>query len=126
MEIKFECFFCKPGFRRCKKCGLVCKGDGETAMRMIDVATGELPVHDKTGTVRLNEIKCLAHDCPEYQAKKCHEVMNLRFVLPEVPGLGVWQIDTGSKNSIPGDSSIKRSPPLPVSALGRYSAISKV
>src|SRR4030042_4575992 len=100
MEIKFECFFCKPGFRRCKKCGLVCKGDGETAMRMIDVATGELPVHDKAGTVRLNEIKCLAHDCPEYQAKKCHEVMNLRFVLPEVPGLGVWQIDNGSKNSI--------------------------
>jgi len=26
--------------------------------------------------------------------------MNLRFLLPEVPGLGVWQIDTGSKNSI--------------------------
>ena len=26
--------------------------------------------------------------------------MNLRFILPEVPGLGVWQIDTGSKNSI--------------------------
>jgi len=26
--------------------------------------------------------------------------MNLRFLLPEIPGLGVWQIDTGSKNSI--------------------------
>jgi len=26
--------------------------------------------------------------------------MNLRFILPEVPGLGIWQIDTGSKNSI--------------------------
>jgi len=33
-------------------------------------------------------------------AEKCREVMNLQFLLPEVPGLGVWQIDTGSINSI--------------------------
>src|SRR3989304_5673538 len=26
--------------------------------------------------------------------------MNLQFLLPRVPGLGVWQIDTGSINSI--------------------------
>jgi len=80
--------------------GLVCKGDGEMAMRMVDVKTKELPDAKKAGTVTLQEMPCLGNKCPDYQAKKCHEVMNLRFILPEVPGLGVWQIDTGSKNSI--------------------------
>jgi len=80
--------------------GLVCKGDGETAMRMVDKQTGELPDKDKPGTVVLKEIACAGKDCPDYKAKKCKEVMNLRFILPEVPGLGVWQIDTSSINSI--------------------------
>jgi hypothetical protein len=80
--------------------GLVCKGDGELAMRMVDINTGELPDAKKAGTVSLQEIPCLGRDCPEYKSKKCHEVMNFRFILPEVPGLGIWQIDTGSKNSI--------------------------
>jgi len=80
--------------------GLVCKGDGEMAMRMVDVETDELPDAKKAGTVALKEMPCQGKNCSAYQEKKCHEVMNLRFILPEVPGLGVWQIDTGSKNSI--------------------------
>jgi len=80
--------------------GLVCKGDGEVALRMADSKTGELPQANISTTVGLREIPCQGKDCPDYQAKKCHEVMNLKFILPEVPGLGVWQIDTGSKNSI--------------------------
>lgn len=80
--------------------GLVCKGDGEVAMRMVDIDNiGKLPTKG-TKTVSLQEIECKGKDCPEYQGKKCHEVMNLRFILPEIPGLGVWQIDTGSINSI--------------------------
>jgi hypothetical protein len=79
--------------------GLICKGDGETAMRMLDIKTGYLPNKD-TGTVTMKEITCAGKECPEYKAKKCGETMNLRFMLPEVPGLGVWQIDTGSINSI--------------------------
>ena len=35
-----------------------------------------------------------------YQSKKCKEVMNLQFLLPTIPGLGVWQLDTGSYHSI--------------------------
>lgn len=80
--------------------GLVCKGDGEIALRMVDVKTNELPAKGSAGTVKLQEQPCAGRECPDYKAKKCHEVMNLRFILPEVPGLGVWQIDTGSKNSI--------------------------
>jgi len=85
--------------------GLVCKGDGETALRMVHIKTGELPVKDIVGTVELREMICEGKDCPIYQNKEkgkaqCHEVMNLKFLIPEIPGLGVWQIDTGSINSI--------------------------
>lgn len=79
--------------------GLLCKGNGETATRMVDIKTGDLPVKE-TETVTMKEIACEGKECPEYKARKCSEVMNLRFMLPEIPGLGVWQIDTGSINSI--------------------------
>jgi len=100
--------------------GLVCKGDGEFAMRMVDQATGDLPVAKKAGTVKLQEMPCAGRDCPDYQAKKCHEVMNLKFIIPEVPGLGVWQIDTGSKNSILNINSCAR---IIKRAFGRVSLI---
>lgn len=80
--------------------GLVCKGDGELALRMVALKTGNQPDKDTPGTVTLREQSCPGKDCHEYKSKKCGEVMNLRFLLPEVPGLGVWQIDTGSINSI--------------------------
>jgi len=49
--------------------------------------------------VIMQEMPCQGRDCPDY-GKTCHEVMNLQFLLPDVPGIGVWQIDTGSINSI--------------------------
>jgi hypothetical protein len=79
--------------------GLVCKGDGRAAMRMVDVKTNALPTK-ATATTTMIDLDCPGKDCPLYKDKKCGEVMNLRFVLPDVPGLGVWQIDTGSINSI--------------------------
>lgn len=100
--------------------GLVCKGDGETAMRMVSVETGELPDPKKPGTVTMKEMPCAGVDCPLYKEKKCHEVMNFRFIIPEIPGLGVWQIDTGSKNSILNINSCAR---LIKRAFGRISMI---
>ena len=79
--------------------GLICKGDGETAMRMADTRNGGMPCKT-TETCAMRELACAGRECPEYKNKKCHEVMNLRFMLPDVPGLGVWQVDTGSINSI--------------------------
>ena len=79
--------------------GLICKGDGVTAKRMVDVATGKFPTKE-TKTTTFKDMDCLGKQCPEYQDKKCGEVMNLLFILADVPGLGVWQIDTGSINSI--------------------------
>jgi hypothetical protein len=86
--------------------GLVCRGDGNTALRMADVKDGELPRTPKdkteyaTSKVNMIDIPCPGKNCKYYQDKKCGEVMNLRVIIPELPGLGIWQIDTGSINSI--------------------------
>lgn len=80
--------------------GLICKGDGITCRRMIDTESGDLAVRE-TKTVKWEEgAECLGRDCPHYKRNACQEVMILQVMLPKVPGLGVWQIDTGSINSI--------------------------
>ncbi len=81
--------------------GLVCKGDGETCRRKIDMETGATISRDTKGKVEWRDgLPCHGRDCIDYKAKKCQEVMNLQFLMPDVPGLGVWQVDTGSINSI--------------------------
>jgi len=87
-------------YYRCysKTRGLICKGDGETALRMVDTQSGAMADRDSK-TVEMKEIPCQGRECPDYKTK-CKEVMNLQFLLPEVPGLGIWQIDTSSINSI--------------------------
>lgn len=78
--------------------GLICKGDGINATRMVDEETGAI-ADAKSKKIVMRDISCQGRECPEYN-KQCHEVMNLQFLLPEVAGLGIWQIDTGSINSI--------------------------
>ena len=99
--------------------GLICRGDGENASRMIDIKTGSLPNKD-TGTVGMKDMVCAGKNCPEYKTKKCGETMNLRFILPEVPGLGIWQIDTGSINSILNINSCAK---MIKAAFGRISMV---
>ncbi|MBM3947328.1 MAG: hypothetical protein FJ315_08050, partial [SAR202 cluster bacterium] len=89
--------------------GLVCKGDGETADRTVSVeaehqfrTTGVVPPiadHQAKEVVR-TEIPCPGQQCPYFQKGDCRGVMNLQFMLPSVPGIGIWQIDTSSTNSI--------------------------
>ena len=80
--------------------GLVCRGDGETAEQSVDAKSGELAWKGIDIKVERRQVPCRGRDCPHYQAKRCHERMFLQFMLPRIPGLGVWQIDTGSINSI--------------------------
>jgi hypothetical protein len=68
--------------------GLACKGDGEVATE-VDPKTGEM-----------HERECKGKDCPHYVSKACRTVGNLMVILPKVDGIGCWQIDTGSFNSI--------------------------
>ena len=79
--------------------GLVCIGTGVEARRKVDVATGAIADHD-TKQWEWREMSCDPQECQEYQTKRCRRVMNLQFLLPEVPGLGVYQIDTSSFYSI--------------------------
>lgn len=79
--------------------GLICIGDGLNARRKIDTATGDMASH-KTKSWEWREITCNSQECPDYQNKRCRRVMNLQFLLPKVPGLGVYQIDTSSFYSI--------------------------
>jgi hypothetical protein len=59
-------------------------------------------------TGEVTEGECLNENCPYAQPPKdkpdkpaaCGQVMRLRFILPSVPGLGVWQLDTRSKWSM--------------------------
>jgi hypothetical protein len=82
--------------------GLVCKGDGELCVRLVDTESGAMADKDTKETI-LAEMPCDGRECDMYGAGKgkgCTEVMNLQFLLPDIPGLGIWQIDTGSINSI--------------------------
>ncbi len=96
--------------------GLTAKGDGETCTRLVDLEkaanpqTGLLPESkepkfwpiarkDAKKTDRV-QIQCIPDHCEEYGRKQCRMIMNLQFLLPNVEGVGVWQVDTSSIHSI--------------------------
>lgn len=86
--------------------GLICKGDGATAVRKVDVNTGAIANHTTEEWV-FRQVRCDPDTCPENIGDpergikpQCRQVMNLLFLLPDVPGFGVWQLDTSSFYSI--------------------------
>lgn len=99
--------------------GLVCIGDGIKARRKLDIETGKM-ASSKTENWTWSEMTCNAQECPEYSAKKCRRVLNLLFLLPKVSGLGAWQIDTSSYNSIININSMAK---MLKGILGRCSMI---
>ncbi len=80
--------------------GLICRGDGETSTQLTDLKTGAIATKDSPKTEMREGMTCAGEQCDIYQTKRCRRVMNLQFMLPDVPGLGVWQLDTGSFFSI--------------------------
>lgn len=73
--------------------GLTCKGDGKTCNRMIDVNTGLKAGKDAVSVTWKNEV-CAGQDCQYVKDRQCKPTLNLQFIMPDVPGLGVWQIDS--------------------------------
>lgn len=67
-----------------KSGGLYCAGDGETAKRWSEA--GELV-----------ERVC---PCEYLESGECGPHATLNFFIDRVPGIGVWQLDTGNKTSI--------------------------
>ena len=88
--------------------GLVCKGDGNTAS-LLDDTSGDW-----------SETDCKGYDCEDYISKKCRRLASLKFCLPMISGLGIWQIDTGSINSI---INIQSSFKLIQKSLGRIAGV---
>ncbi len=88
-------------FLRCYSAsrGLICRGDGETAIARIDIRTGEIATRE-AAEAELREVTCNPAKCLYYQKAHCRRVMNLQFLLPDCPGFGVYQLDTSSFNSI--------------------------
>ena len=95
--------------------GLVCKGNGYTADALLDTdklkkAGGEITAAVWAGSTSKHVVRqpidCPGEGfdgnppCPLYAAKGCKRLMMLQFVVVGVGGIGVWQIDTSSINSI--------------------------
>lgn len=84
------------------KWGLTCIGDGRAANRQADKAilekTGE--AHHANHATKETVWTPVICPCHLLESGDCRETMYLRFVLPTLPGLGVYQISTGSSNSI--------------------------
>ena len=82
-----------------KSRGLICRGDGERAMALVDVETGDIASRDSKAT-ELRDVPCNTKTCPIYQKKQCKGIMNLQFYVRGTDMLGVYQLDTSSVNSI--------------------------
>jgi hypothetical protein len=82
--------------------GLICRGDGMMCWRKVDTASGDFANHLTEEWVKKDGLTCEPEQCPMYASDKpqCRRVMNLLFLMPDVPGLGVWQLDTSSFYSI--------------------------
>ncbi len=79
--------------------GLICRGDGKHCRRKVDTETGDFANKDTREWVLTDGI-CEPEHCPMLGSKQCRKMMSLLFILHEVPGLGVYQLDTSSFYSI--------------------------
>ena len=82
--------------------GLICRGDGMISRRKVDTDTGDFASHLTETWEWKDGLPCDPDTCPMYSGEKaqCRRVMNLLFLMPDVPGFGVWQLDTSSFYSI--------------------------
>jgi len=93
-----ELFF-SQWYKRYGKSTLVkCKGDGETATTTQAFADGLEKINeDERGFL---VVRCLGPECIYQKRNECGRMASLQVILPDLKGLGVWQINTGSYNSI--------------------------
>jgi hypothetical protein len=94
-----EIFF--PQWRKRYGAGgvLRCKGDGQSASVGLPEWAEHLEVTGKDAR-GLTTVVCKGDVCPYTEKGDCKTVGTLNVLLPEIKGVGVWQITTGSWNSI--------------------------
>ena len=78
---------------------LICRGDSETAVAKVETINREAGSKGEIIS-KLMEMPCNPNRCPIHKQGYCRRVMNLQFLLPDCPGFGVYQLDTGSFYSI--------------------------
>ncbi len=77
---------------------LQCKGDGvEAVCPSKEFADGLKEIGKTEMGIK---VECAGRECPYYKNHKCAENAVLNVFIPKLPGAGVWQIVTGSINSI--------------------------
>jgi hypothetical protein len=77
---------------------LLCRGDGQKAITYDSQRINEsVPT---SSAPYLKETICDPSTCRYYQVGDCRRIMNLQFLVPDCPGFGVYQLDTGSFYSI--------------------------
>lgn len=79
-EVFFQQWYMRYGYGVLK-----CIGDG---------------INARTWDEEKNGFRTIPCPCEQLEDKRCMRQALLQFLLYEVPGAGVWQINTGSKNSI--------------------------
>jgi len=92
-------FFAQDYKRYGSSTSLQCKGDGVEAVCASEEFAKDLEIIGRS-EMGNPKVRCLGRDCPYYKNKKCGEIGILQFLLPEMPGMGIWQIATGSYHSI--------------------------
>jgi hypothetical protein len=90
-----------------KSSSLKCLGDGETAIVMDDEwkaglsATADIDKESGKQKYVCNGRECIySVNNPESKAKECSASATLNVLIRQLPGMGVWQITTGSFHSI--------------------------
>ena len=92
--------FNQQWFKRYGKTTLLkCKGDNETATCALPEFAEGLEVIG-VNEMGLTQVKCRGPECPYQKDKSCHRIGTLQILLPDLPCIGVFQINTGSWNSI--------------------------
>lgn len=90
-------------FYRCygQSYGLTCMGDGLKAARKVDTTTGAMADRStpEGKWIWTEGLTCEGEECDLFLKKQCRPIMRLQFLLPEVPGLGVYEIATTSFHS---------------------------
>lgn len=77
-----------------------CVGDGEVAECLHDdFAKGLKPIGGRSNKGHLL-VGCAGRDCIYVKKRECGIVGVLKVLLPDLPGIGAWQIATGSYHSI--------------------------
>lgn len=77
---------------------LKCKGDGEVAETTEEFSKGLEKISDtERGFI---QVVCKGPECPYQISNECGRMASLQVILPDLSGIGVWQINTGSYNSI--------------------------